>query len=497
MFCAFFSPDYRLAAALRYRPEGHRQPAAVVDAPGGAPVVVECNARATLAGVEPGMSPTQAQARCLELLVLSRSAAAERVLSETLLGAACSMSAYVEATGPDCCTLDLQGCRAAAASGFAAWGTALIRRVAALHLKARAGIAENPDLAFLAAQCTTAREPVRVVGDSAEFLDGLPIEALGPSAELAEVLQGWGITTLGGLTRLGRDDVTARLGPEGGRLWDRAAGRSTRLLRLVRPPETYEEAFDFERELETAQPLLFLLRRFVDQLAARLGGSGLAAAALRLSLPLSDGSLYERLFQIPSPTADADVLYRVLDTHFENLRLEQAPTGVRLGVNAARPEHRQFRFFESALGDPNRFAETLARLGAVVGGGNVGIPGLKPTHKPDQFELKTPDFAGAVAAPGAASPLPAVGLPLRRFRPPIPARVRVAETGGGIPQPEHVESERAHGRVAEAQGPYRLSGDWWEARWSAEEWDVQMAGGGIYRLSREGEAWKVEGCYDE
>ena len=83
------------------------------------------------------------------------------------------------------------------------------------------------------------------------------------------------------------------------------------------------------------------------------------------------------------------------------------------------------------------------------------------------------------------------------MRPPIPARVRVAEMGGGIPQPEHVESERTHGRVAEAQGPYRLSGDWWEARWSAEEWDVQMASGGLYRLSREGEVWKVEGCYDE
>jgi protein ImuB len=496
MFCALYSPDYRLAAALRYRPEWHRRPAAVVDAPEGTPVVVERNALAARAEVEPGMSPTQAQARCLELLILSRSAAAERALAETLLGVACGVSAYVEATGPNLCTLDLRGCRAAGEKGLDVWGAALAHRVEALHLRARVGIAENPDLAFLAARCTTAREPVRVVGSSAEFLHGLSLAVLEPPPEMLEVLHGWGIGTLGGLTRLKREAVSARLGPEGGLLWDRAAGRSTRLLRLVRPLETYEEAFDFERELETAQPLLFLLRRFVDGLVARLADGGLAAAAMRLTLPLSGGTFYERLFQIPSPTANADVLYRVLDTHFENLRLEQAPTGVRLGVEPVRPEHRQFRFFESVLSDPNRFAETLARLGAVVGGGNVGIPGVKATHKPDQFELTTPDFTGAVAA-SADAPLPAVGLPLRRFRPPFPAQVQVAQTSGGIPRPEYVVSEHAHGRVVEALGPYLISGDWWESPWNAEEWDVQVAGGGLYRLSRAGAEWKVEGCYDE
>lgn len=496
MFCALLSPNYRLAAALRYREELWSRPVAVVDSEASETTVVELMPAAASAGVELGMSPPQAQARCLELQILSRAHAAERSLAETLLGVACGASAYVEATAANICTLDLQGCRRAEGMGWEAWGRVLLARVVALGLRAQLGIAANPDLALLAAQCGNAENPVRVVDDASRFLGGLPLRLLSPPASIAAVLQSWGITTLGGLTRLKKDDVAARLGPEGGRLWDQACGRSTRLLRLVRAPEHYEEAVDFEQALDTAQPLLFLLRRFVDQLAARLATAGLVAGEMRLVLPLSDGSHYERLFQIPSPTATADVLFRILDTHFENLRLEQAPVGVRLTAEPAKPEHQQFRLFENALRDPNRFAETLARISAVVGSGNVGVPELKSTHKPDQFTLTMPDFgtqSASLASTSRVNPA-AVGLPLRRFRPPLPANVHAV--AGEVPRPQYVVSEQAHGTVVDALGPYRISGEWWETGWSAEEWDVQMAGGGLYRLSRHGTEWTVEGCYD-
>ena len=495
MFCALLSPDYRLQAALRYRAELWNQPVAVIDSEGSETTVVELTPSAERAGVELGMNPTQALARCLELQVLSRAPAVERSLAETLLGLACSASASVEQTAPYLCTLDLQGCRGANSTGWTAWGMALVDRIASLQLRAHLGIAENPDLALLAAQCANSAKPVRIVSNASTFLGDLPLASLAPPASIAAVLQSWGITTLRGLTRLKRDDVAARLGPDGVRLWDQASGRSTRLLRLVRPPERYEEGFDFEHELDSAQPILFLLRRFVDQLAARLCAIGLVAAEMRLVLPLSDGNRYERLFQIPSPTANADVLFRILDTHFENLRLEQAPIGVRLMAEPAKPEYQQFRLFEKAVRDPNQFAETLARISAVVGSGNVGVPELKSTHKPDQFTLTMPDFNAQ--QPTTSSPSPdstAVGLPLRRFRPPLPAHVHTIE--GTVQRPQYIVSEQAHGTVVDALGPYRISGDWWEQGWKAEEWDVQVADGGLYRLSRQGEVWTVEGCYD-
>lgn len=502
MFCALLIPNYRLQAALRYRVEvegsglscAKGTPVAVADAG----VVVELNAAALTAGVIPGMSLAQAQARCLKIQLLNRAPAAEQALAETLLGIAANASAYVEQTAANVCTLDMQGLRVADAE---AWGTALASRLASLQIEARAGIAENPDLVLLAAR---AAEPVRVVTDSTAFLSALPLGALREEDDeafprLAEILHGWGIVTLGGLTRLKKSDVAARLGAEGVRLWERARGRSTRLLRLVRAPERYEEAFDFERELESAQPLLFLLRRFVDALALRVDAAGLAVAELSLALPLSDKSRYERVFRIPSPTSNADVLFRVLDTHFENLRLEHGPVAVRLAAEPAKPERRQFRLFENAVRDPNRFAETLARVMAVVGSGNVGVPEMQPTHRPDRFALTMrgvdgmEDGArGSRANPNASKQKAgASGLPLRRYRPPISAQVH-AEHG----RPRFVVSDQAHGTVAGAMGPYRVSGEWWENGWSTEEWDVQMAAGGLFRISRHGEQWQVEGSYE-
>lgn len=491
MFAALLLPEFHLQAALRYRSELWSAPVAVLDSLADEPCVLACNATAAGAGVQLGMTPTQALARCLNLQLLSRALEQEGSVSETLHGIACGASAYVEQTADNICTLDMQGCRI---SNFQSWAEQLVQRISGLELHAQIGVADNPDLALLAAQSANRDSSVCVVNKSAQFLANLPLSAIQPPIPLERILYGWGITTLGGLTQLKKEDIAARLGPEGVKLWDRAAGRSTRLLRLVRPLERFEEALDFEHEIETAQPLLFLLRRFVEQLSQRLDAMGLVAAELHLVLPLSDGNRYERLFRIPAPTANVDVLFRILDTHFESLRLDAHPMGLRLIAKPEKPEHQQFRLFENAVRDPNRFAETLARIMAVVGSGNAGMPELKATHKPDQFSLQMPEFATSSAEMEGKTPCrgAAIGLPLRRFRPPLPAQVH-SEKG----RPVYVVSDKAHGQVVDLLGPYRISGNWWEDAWSSEEWDIQMKDGGLYRIARRGDVWLVEGCYDE
>ena len=67
-------------------------------------------------------------------------------------------------------------------------------------------------------------------------------------------------------------------------MWERANGRSSRLLKLIRPPESFQESFEFEREIETAEPLLFMLRRFLEQLAVRLAAIYLVAKELTLRI---------------------------------------------------------------------------------------------------------------------------------------------------------------------------------------------------------------------
>src|SRR6188508_1736925 len=67
------------------------------------------------------------------------------------------------------------------------------------------------------------------------------------------ILHKWGIHTLGQFAALEKQEVSARLGPEAVRMWERASGTATRLLKLVPPPESFAEAFEFEHEIETIE----------------------------------------------------------------------------------------------------------------------------------------------------------------------------------------------------------------------------------------------------
>src|SRR2546428_3498789 len=148
--------------------------------------------------------------------------------------------------------------------------------------------------------------------------------------EILAVLHKWGIQTLGQVAELDKEELRARLGSEAVRLWERANGTATRLLKFVLPPESFEESFEFEHEIETVEPLLFMLRRFLEQLALRLSGIYLVARELTLRISFSNQQTYERIFKIPQPTNDVDLLFRMLQTHLENFKSKHPIVAVAL-----------------------------------------------------------------------------------------------------------------------------------------------------------------------
>src|SRR5437899_286619 len=206
--------------------------------------------------------------------------------------------------------------------------------------------------------------------------------------QILTILHKWGIHTLGQLAALDKEQLGARLGPEAIRMWERANGRSNRLLKLIRPPESFEESFEFEREIETPEPLLFMLRRFLEQLAVRLHAIYLVAKELTLQITFADppqvrtqdGSaaadkqVYERVFKIPQPTNDVDLLFRMLQTHLENFRSQHPIVAVALSAQPIKAAKEQFGLFETTLRNPSQLSETLARLSALFGADQVGTP---------------------------------------------------------------------------------------------------------------------------
>ena len=206
--------------------------------------------------------------------------------------------------------------------------------------------------------------------------------------EILTILHKWGIHTLGQFAALDREQLGARLGPEAIRMWERANGQSDRMLKLIRPPESFEESFEFEKEIETAEPLLFMLRRFLEQFAIQLSGIYLVTKELTLRITFTNKQIYERIFKIPQPTNNVDLLFRMLHTHLENFKSKYPIVAVALNAQPIKPAREQFGLFETTLRNPHQLSETLARLTGLLGADHVGTPVLEETHRPDAFRME-------------------------------------------------------------------------------------------------------------
>jgi protein ImuB len=321
------------------------------------------------------------------------------------------------------------------------------------------------------------------------------------------ILHKWGIHTLGQLAALDKEQLGLRLGPEAIRMWERANGRSSRLLKLIRPPESFEESFEFECEIETAEPLLFMLRRFLEQLAVRLAAIYLVAKELTLRITFANSrqdepavagkQSYEWVFKIPQPTNDVDLLFRMLQTHLENFRSEHPIVAVALSAEPIKPAGEQFGLFETTLRNPHQLSETLARLTALLGGDRIGTPVLEETHRPDAFRMQPFRWDIVESAVPSGQSFDALRTAhataaLRRFRSAVSASVLQDED-----TPSHVRSAEMSGKIIDKRGPYFLSGNWWDEKsWARAEWDLQLQNGELVRAHERHGVWKIDGVYD-
>jgi error-prone DNA polymerase len=496
VFAVVCVPNFALQALLRHEPALRAFPVALVEAAGAnlsKAIILECTSRAEAAGVSPGLTAPQAQARCRELVLRSRLQAAEQSGTEVLLQTAYAFSPNIEHTAPGVCTIDLRGLRFDENSGIQKWAASIIAVFRELGLEAQVGVACTSNIALLAARSA---RTVFIVERLDHFFASLPIAALGVDSQVIEVLKRWGLQTAGAFFALGREAIAERLGEGAAALFDQASEQTIRPLRIVLPADTYEEQTEFEALIETIEPLLFVLQRFIEQLTNRITLTCRVVAELELVLMLESGASYQHTFKVPAPTANADTLFRMLHTHLENVRTEAPIRSLRLRATPCRSVNQQFRLFGSELRDPNRFHETLARLTALLGSDRVGTPVVENTHRADAFRMNVPVFGDQTAMPTETSSSAGstqFGVPLRRFRPPISAEVTLRGQ-----RPVHIRAAVVNAAVKRSRGPLPASGGWWAAQmqWVRHEWDVEMANGELYRLCESNGAWTLEGVYD-
>src|ERR1043166_852716 len=116
------------------------------------------------------MTPSQALARSLQVMIRVRERAQEKLIDDILLQHAFMLSPFVEATAPGVCTIQFTDHR-----NLTAKLTRVVDKLAKCEINAQAGIAPLPDTSLLAAHLA---KPVYEVADAKEFLAPLPIETL-------------------------------------------------------------------------------------------------------------------------------------------------------------------------------------------------------------------------------------------------------------------------------------------------------------------------------
>ncbi|ACL65675.1 conserved hypothetical protein [Anaeromyxobacter dehalogenans 2CP-1] len=524
-------PDLPLQRVLRGRERAARGLAALVAVLEEGRVVC-CTPAARAAGVRPGQSAAEALAACGRLETVVRDAAADlaalRALAEVLLG----IAPAVEVAAPDALLLDAGAARLLAAgpgtgAASAAFGPGEERL-------ARRAVQAAVDMGYAArAVVATGRGPATALARHGRFdgavhgvapggaaaaaaLAGLPLAALGLAPAVAGRLAAVGVGDAGALARLPEGTLAHRFGPEGVRAARLARGEDVSPL-VPHVPETLpQESLELEAPAESAEPLLFGLKRLADRVAARLAGRGLGATRLRLVLALDPRG--EERIQVPlsQPSASAARWLVPVKEHLFALRLPGAVTALRLVAAEVAPVAAE----QLAFGDrPEAVAAlegVLARLAVRLGDGALFAAEPVARYRPEGAYRPVPFRPRAPSGPGRAPARPPAGP--GRAAPSAGAEARGAGQDGEaafrptrlLAAPEQVVAEGEGGRltalrvggrdraVLALEGPERLRGEWWAGGFDRDYYRVRLDGLGdcwVYRDGADGRLW-LHGFFD-
>lgn len=427
-------------------------------------------------------------------------------------------SPIVEEAGSRTVVIDAEGCELLFGSEYQL-ATDIARRAkepranGGLETAVNVALAANPDAAIHAAMRLPGVTSI-AAGEELTCLGEFPLEALEFSLvnmekkladEICETLRLWGINTFHDFASLPVTGVSERLGQEGLRLQQLAAGKTERHLKVKQPAPVFAHSIELDHALYELEPLSFIFARLLNQLCATLNAYALATNELTVQLQLENKTSHDRKLSLPHPMRDHKVFLKLLLLEMEKHPPQSAVKAVSIACDPVKPRVIQTGLFVPLAPAPDKLELTLSRLGKLVGDENLGSPVLLDTHRPDAFSLKR--FALETRKPGAKVEArgPTSVLGFRMFRPPLRAVVQVER---GLPTQISAwgKQRSVYGRVVNVAGPWRTTGDWWRGDgWARDEWDVAIESGkpgseqqAIYRIYKQLDngAWFVEGNYD-
>lgn len=503
-------PAFPLQLVLRRRPQWRGEPAAVLEQDNPLAALLWVNEAALRAGILPGMRYAAAlsvdhRLRATTVLGDERDAAVAALHRHLL-----RYSPRVEpaAGDPGVFWLDAGGLeRVSGAPGQ--WAGRLWRSLRRAQLVAGVTVGYTR---FGACCLSRAHREVLVLGAPADELAAcrrVPLSRLDLEPAVRDDLARLGLMTIDDLLRLPASGLGARFGAATLALVQAARGLAFAPLQPTLPPEPVRAVELFDEPEADAWRLLFVLKRLLHPLLARLADETRAAASLRLELRLGDRARTRLTHELrpAAPTLDVVLLTELVRLRLESLDLAAGveEAAVELEPAPAPPAALEL-FRRRPRRDPEAAARAIARLRAELGDRAVARAALRPGHLPEQaYEWReagaSAPAAGAAGAPGAgagaavgaaassASPLPVPRAQLVRRVLPRPRPL----LGGG---PELIRTDprqllRAAGTpgvpqqgeaALRAHGPFLVAGGWWSGEVRRAYHYLEAGGGRVLWL---------------
>jgi protein ImuB len=302
-------------------------------------------------------------------------------------------------------------------------------------------------------------------GEEAAFISPLPVEALNLDPVTTHALRRAGLKTMGQVASRDRAELTARFGAGMVFTLDNALGRVEQPISPRIPPPDYSVEHQFAEPIVTQDAALAVLQTLTPRLAALLEEYGNGARRLEVDFFRVDGVMRRIVIETAKPTREPAVIERLFR---EKLDALADPLDPGFGYDLIRlSASRVERADPETIGlDGNANAEReisclIDRMAARFGSRRILTFQPNDTHIPE---------AAAVAVPAQyAKPTKAKwetirdrgeapGRPLRLFAQPEPVDV-IAEIPEGPPL--RFRWRRVLHTVAFAEGPERISMEWW------------------------------------
>lgn len=367
-------------------------------------------------------------------------------------------------------------------------------RLAEAGARARVAMAPTPGAAWALARWSEAegRAPIATEETVRDRLAVLPVEALRlDSATLAQARR-FGLKRIGDLYAMPRAGLARRFQDGAGvglvKRLDQALGFVGEALTPVRPPPKYRAWQSWMEPVGDIEGVEARLTELTADLAAPLVRDGQGAKALTLTGFRSDGGTTSLSVRMGRPGREAGIWLRLFrEAGLGRLELGFGLDALMLTADAVEPMTARQGVLESEA--EAKQAESLAalidRLSARLGEDRVLASERVDSWVPERAERWRPALGRPLMVPCRADGR----RPILLLDPPEPVEA-MAELPDGAPM--RFTWRRLSRRVTRADGPERLSPEWWRPRpddrqvRTRDYYRVEDEAGGRYWLFREG-----------